>query len=521
MTDLPAGRYTVTASKSGYVTVQYGQARPFESGKAIELAEKQVLDGIDIGMPRGGAISGRIVDEFGEPLPDAGVTIMRVSWSNGKRRLTGIDGRGYPTDDLGHYRMYGLPPGEYYVTATKADFEMFADLPMMGFSPFAAASSAAGAGPSSGYATTYFPGTPNAAEAQRVTVTAGQEVANVDFPLAAVRLARVSGFVLNSEGKPVGGTAVSLSPVSREGLSPDVSNVTFVPTVARTAQDGSFVIRNVAPGDFVLRADAMQVMTSTQGDNTMVFRATRLGGDAGGEQESGMVPVSVAGEDISNVTVVTSKGGRATGRVIMDGEPKPSMTGIRVTAQAADTETSGLGFPASAVFAGAAVKEDGSFELKGQFGTRLIRATAPPGWTLRSVKLNGTDITDTGAEFKTGETYTLEVELTRRTTSIMGGVSASDGSLVKDYTAVIFAENPDLWRLSRTRWVTGTRPDQDGRFKIANMPAGNYLAVALDYVPNGEWGDPEILDRLKSRAKRFTLDDGGSQTLDLKITDKY
>jgi hypothetical protein len=86
---------------------------------------------------------------------------------------------------------------------------------------------------------------------------------------------------------------------------------------------------------------------------------------------------------------------------------------------------------------------------------------------------------------------------------------------------VIFSETPEHWRLPMTRWVTGTRPDQDGRFKVQNLPAGNYYAIAVDYVPQGEWGDPELLDRLKSKATRFSLDEGPTQTLDLKMTRDY
>src|SRR5687768_2074317 len=67
--ELPAGRFTVNATKSGFVTVQYGQTRPFESGKAIELTEGQVLEKTDLSMPRGSVISGRILDEFGDPVP--------------------------------------------------------------------------------------------------------------------------------------------------------------------------------------------------------------------------------------------------------------------------------------------------------------------------------------------------------------------------------------------------------------------------------------------------------------------
>ncbi len=116
--ELPAGRFTLQASKSGYVNVQYGQTRPFESGKPIELADKQGLDNADISMPRGSVIAGRIVDEFGDAIPDVSVTAMRQSWQNGRRRLVPSPGRVAQTNDLGQFRLYGLPPGDYYVSAS-------------------------------------------------------------------------------------------------------------------------------------------------------------------------------------------------------------------------------------------------------------------------------------------------------------------------------------------------------------------------------------------------------------------
>ena len=103
--ELPGGRFSLNASKSGYVNVQYGQTRPFEQGRPIELADKQVLDKADISMPRGGVISGRLTDEFGDPVPDAMVSAMRQTWSNGRRRLTAdrphrSDQRSRPVPDV-------------------------------------------------------------------------------------------------------------------------------------------------------------------------------------------------------------------------------------------------------------------------------------------------------------------------------------------------------------------------------------------------------------------------------------
>jgi hypothetical protein len=138
---------------------------------------------------------------------------------------------------------------------------------------------------------------------------------------------------------------------------------------------------------------------------------------------------------------------------------------------------------------------------------------------LKAVRLDGTDVTDSGVDFKPGEQLSnLEIVLTSKTTEIAGGVTTADGKPTKDYTVVVFSDDPDHWTIPMSRWVAGARPDQDGRFKIGNMPPGTYYVVALDYIESGAWSDPELLDRLKTRAKRFTLNEGQTETLALELT---
>ncbi len=117
--DLPAGRYNLTASKGGYVQLNYGQRRPFERGRPLELADGQTLDNVNFNLPRGSVIAGRIVDEFGEPIADAMVSALHYRTFSGRRRLVPV-GRFGSTDDMGHFRLYGLAPGDYYVSATLA-----------------------------------------------------------------------------------------------------------------------------------------------------------------------------------------------------------------------------------------------------------------------------------------------------------------------------------------------------------------------------------------------------------------
>jgi protocatechuate 3,4-dioxygenase beta subunit len=506
--DLPAGRFSLTASKSGYVHVQYGQTRPFESGRPIELADKQVLAKADIGMPRGGVISGRIVDEFGEPLPEAAVSALRQTWANGRRRLLPTGGT-HQTNDLGQFRMYGLPPGEYYVSATLLN----KDIMMIDPAAFGGPSSGVSAStPAAGYAPTYFPGTTSAASAQRVTVGIGQEAQNTDFALAPVRLARISGTVMTSEGKPLDGALVTAMPSGRTG---DVAMAFIGGGTGRTTKDGNFSLTGVAPGDYTLAVRSFRMITSGS-DNMMTFTAT-IGGPDGGDSETAALPIAVAGDDLTNVVIMTAKGGTASGRIAFEGTAPPSATGIRITTLGADTDMSPLGG------AGSAAKDDGSFQLKGLTGRRLLRAgSLPPGWTLKSVRLNGDDITDRGAEFKNGQDVTgLEIVLTSKSTEITGGVAATNGSPIKDYTVVVFSEDPQYWNLPFTRWVNGARPDQDGRFRLRNLPAGSYQIAAVDYIEAGGWGDPELLDRLKTRATRLTLADGGSQKVELKLVEQY
>jgi hypothetical protein len=508
--DLPAGRVTLQASKAGFVAISYGQTRPHEGGKPIELAEKQVFENADIVMPRGGVISGRILDEFGEPVPDVTVAAMRQTWAGGRRRLMPGSGRTVQTNDLGQYRVHGLPPGDYYITATLRDetamFEVMAASMAGGAAPPADAARA------SGYAPTYFPGTPNAADAHKIALGAGQETSGTDFALLPVRLSRIRGIVMSSEGKPLEGAMISLQP-ARGGEA--MSMMPMIGGGARTNRDGGFTLPSVPPGDYVLTARSMQTFTSgSGGDTTMVFTA-RLGG---GDGEVGSVPLSVAGEDIPSVVLTTSKGGTASGRIVVeDVATPPNMTAVRLSALPLDTDAGPMSM------ANATAKADGTFEMKGMFGPRQFRLAGPiANLNIKAVRLNGVDVTDSGVDFKGGESVSgLEIVLTGKSTSIVGTAAGTDGGAAKEYTAVIFSENPDHWRLPMTRWVSGTRPDQEGQFRIRNLPAGTYYAIALDYIAQGEWNDPEVLERLRAKATRFTLDEGGTQTLTLKIASDY
>jgi hypothetical protein len=507
--ELPAGRFTISVSKPGYVNMQYGQLRPFESGKPIDLLDAQVMDKADVSLPRGSVLAGRIVDEFGEAVADADVQAMRMQFQNGKRRMAPA-GRNATTNDLGQFRIYGLPPGEYYVSATLRNMSSFV-VDMLGGGP----GGPTGSNQSSGYAATYYPGTANPGEAQRVALAPSQELASVDIQLQPVRLAKISGSAVGSDGKPMANAMVILIPAMKD------ATMMMPGGTSRTSRDGQFTINGVTPGDYSLQVQSMGAMFSAAG-NAMAFAFTTSDGPgpampATGDREFAVASVSVAGEDISGMVIVGTRGAKASGTISYDGGTKPEgATGMRVTAPSADADSG----PVMMMGAASNVKETGAFEVDGLIGPRVFRVgNTPKGWTLKRVTVNGEDVTDKGLEFKPGEDVTgIEIELTNRSTTVTGAVTDDRGQALKDYTVVIFPEDQSKWTLPMNRWTASARPDQEGRFRFANLPAGAYQAIAVEYVAAGEWTDPEWLARAAKKSTRVTLDEGAAKTLDLKLS---
>ena len=182
----------VMAQKGSYVNLQYGQQRPFEPGKPLEILDGQTVEKVDFSLPKGGVITGRILDEFGEPLADAQVAAQRYQNVGGRRRLVPA-GRNAMTNDIGEFRLFAIPPGQYYLSATLRNMGPIGDTDDR-----------------SGYAPTYFPGTPNMAEAQKVTVGLGQMVSDINMALIQTRTARVTGVAVDSQGRPLMGMVMTV-----------------------------------------------------------------------------------------------------------------------------------------------------------------------------------------------------------------------------------------------------------------------------------------------------------------------
>lgn len=476
--ELPAGRYSLTASKGGFVSLQYGQRRPSESGTPIELADGQTLDKISIALPRGSVLGGRITDEFGEPVANANVTAWRYAYAAGARRMMPAPGANArdTTDDQGQFRLFGLPPGEYYVSATLRSGGPEVTDPM---------------GELSGYAATYYPGTTNIAEAQRVTLAVSQENTGVHFGLIATRLVRVAGQVLTSTGAPATNGTVMLQPTSASGGRAMIAQQGGAGN--RIDASGTFRLPNVAPGRYQLLA--------------------RTGGREG---ELARMDLTVGSDHVEGLTLVTAPGTVINGTVVSDtGEAFDFRAQqLQVAARVATPDAQGFGGGPG----GSRVGDDWTFSLRAVVDPIVIRTSAPQGWTLKSVSLNGQDITDVAMEFPPGQSVNgVQIVMTKKIAGVSGLVTDARGNPALDATVVVFPANDKLWTY-QSRFIRAARPDQEGRYRITPLPSPEqYLVVAVQGLEDGQAGDPEFLASVRDSAAKFELIEGESKAVDVKL----
>jgi hypothetical protein len=481
---LPPGRYSVRPSKDGFVLVTDD---PFANGTGVDLADGDVADGVDFALPRGSVITGRITDEYGDPVAGVVVRAARFQFRpSGQRYLieTNFNNRYMPstTNDRGEFRIFGLKPGSYYVSA-KPDTANAIALAQDGGAGINAV------GSDDGLATTYYPGTTNLADAQILRVELQRE-ATAAFSLVPSRMVRISGIVRDAQGRPVSsGAQISLRQTN--GL------FDWGGGMGRgLGANGEFAFANVAPGEYVLSV-----------------RPAPTPGSKLNSLEYASVTVSVGSEDIRDLEVVTRSGISVSGRVTFEGKSEIAVQNLRISAASEEDARNTVGYIGPD---GGTVAHDGQFHIPSVFGRVVFRTGfLPQTVMLKSVMLNGVDITNTPLDTTDMDDITgLEVVLVDKQSRIVAYARNSSGEIQYNYRLVTYPAHLKPGDVT-VRYQHNTSPNAKGQCNMGRMPPGEYIGLAVKGVQPGEEWDPELRRRIETFGKRFTLKEG--ETLDIEF----
>jgi hypothetical protein len=567
---LPAGRYTLSATKAGWLTAYYGSkhpGRPMFGGSPIVLLDGQRLTTVALRLLHGSVIAGVITDAFGRPTPTVEVQALPVHVENGQRTVDPMGGQGMglngpgsfvPSDDRGIYRLYGIPPGDYLIVAssfqtsgdeilqlTPDDLQAARRALLPGQSPSPTSAAASGGtggstaptrtGPTVGYAPVYYPGTFEASNAVAVTVGANEERSGVDFALTLSHTARVQGVVLEPDGRPAPGGQVQLE-------SPSMLAQFFFQgnQFTRVTPDGKFSFSGVAPGHYTLVARGPDTAAAPPPNNAagsaggpggiMVMRP------AGGPLTLWATETTaVDGQDVTGLTLSLQHGATIAGRLGWNGTTlkpptNPTHVGVRLTSVNDDSNSfmgMGMGGTMAQIDATGGLKftnvAPGRYRVdismnSGRGMVSPAAANALKGWSPRSAIVGDHDALDLPFEVALGAPIPdLVVTLTDRLAEISGTVTDAAGHPVSAYRLVAFSADKALWGTTGRRLKAPVSTDPDGTFRISDLPPGEYFLAAVTDMEPSDLKDASFLAELAAQAIRLTLADGEKKVQNVKV----
>jgi hypothetical protein len=452
-TGVEPGTYVLTADRNGFAVARYSTL--------VKLGPGQKSSGLLLMMTPHAVITGRVVDEEGEPVVGADVQVSSLFYAQGRKQLSRSGGGS--TNDLGEYRIYGLAAGKYFVSATYRANPVIA--------------------PTEEYATTFYPRTTDAAAAVPLQVPAGAQMRGVDVTLARTRTVSVRGKVacdIEGEKRTI---FVNLTP----RLVLGITNLGMGSRGATVGPDGAFEVPRVAPGSYTLLA-------------IVTVDAKRY---------SARTPVQVGATNIEGLQLTVRAGAAVNGVVRIEGRDYKHLAGL--TVGLSSWESGGIMFGPAPV---AQPEADGTFQMVDVNADRYsFRVTGlPDGYYVKSVRSGGVDVLSLGLEVASG-VAPLEVLISPNAGGVEGTVvdprSQKPAAGVKVALVPNSRGQMDLYRSATA--------DSEGRFRFRDLIPGDYKLFAWETVENYAWMDPDFIRGVEGQGEPVSIAEGSTQPAQVKL----
>ena len=463
--DLDPGQYTLRATRHGYLPRTYGQKTAFSLridsvGTALTVGPGQVLENIDFRLIRGGVVEGRVVDQDKEPVERVAVRLRVLRSLGGEGRLLPL--RHDETDDRGHFRIYGVPPGNYYLRVSPR--------PLFGDSR----------SPRRSFAPTYYPGVLSVEEAATIKMTAGEEKGGFNITVIEGSSFSVSGRVLTPDGKPAHAVWIVSMKQSGRIISTGMGQHT------NTDLQGEFKVSSLLPGGYRVYA--------------------RSGG--GENEQMATADVEVVDQDLTGLTLRLAKGADITGRILVDGG-RGDLDWRRISLHMLPSKDNlnRLSFGGTR----ASIEKDLTFKIANHpEGPYHLMVMLPPGnHYVSSIRVGGQDLTDRPIELKNNDRLDgMEIHISSQGARIRGHVQqVEEQEMAEGATVLVFADDPRHRDFS-SRFTRTTQTDQSGNYSLEGLVPGKYLLCALVDHQSGNEKDPDYLRSLEKDSEQIDLSAG-------------
>lgn len=512
---IPAGRYTLTVKKPGYPQMSFGAREPFRTGSGVVVSAGQALSGLSITLARGGVIEGTVYNERGEPVPGIPVQPWELRTALAGERTVASprmdDDQRTTTDDRGRYRIYGLPPGEYTIGSSwffrgeaariPTDDEIRAAFAAVsgnaaGARPAGSAMGAAAAtpapSPTFAYSPVYHPDTVDPLLARTFTLAAGEERTGVDLRMQMRPMSRIEATVVDPSGQPVNAQVSLQMPGRNAGTT-----ISFI-------SNGQYRSPTLAQGEYglVVFMDACPACQPAR--EVGLFASMR---------------VNVLNAEPVKLSITLQPAAPVTGRVVFAGTtlPPPDMKTVRVFLSALPGSVANLNGVRSTT------DETGLFTIVGITPARYrVTATVPnqPAtgaiWTLRSVMVDGRDVTDLPFDLAAGAPPAITATFSDQSSELSGRLVQPSGQPATDYFVVAIPADRQYW-LPNTRRIVSVRPDLAGQYLFRGLPAGEYRIALTTELDTQDLSDAAALERLFNASVPVSIGVGEKKAFDIKI----
>ena len=473
------GRYRLFAERIGFLDIDKHHGR--SEGRVVTLRPGEEVKDLQIRLQAAAVLRGRVTDEDGDPLAGAEVSALRQTFAAGHKHWEQVASE--RTNDLGEYRIANLPAGSVFVSVNPPpDFK---NLIESAGAPGEGKSSARDNGQATAYQTTYYPGTADRSQAMPIQLHAGDE-----FP---ANFSLTPGPSLSIRGQ-----VVNLPPRTSATIMLQSRDFRLVTSGTEVHKDGTFVIRDVSPGSYL-------VLASVEGSSVPMIARQDL---------------EVGSSNVDGLRLSPQPGATVRGRLRLESAGKrfdPDQ--VYLVLQPVDGQDDEVAIPGANFSNLAHVAAGGEFVWRdvppGNYYVQIVGngSGVNEDWFLKTVLSGTREVSESGVAVS-GGTVLLDLVASANGAVVDGVVVDSKDQPVANAVVVAVPESRLRGRVDQYRQTVS---DQNGHFTLRGIRGGTYTLFAWESVDGQAYFNPEFLKSYEGQGKALQLSEAERKTVQLTV----